>query len=224
MLSEESIASYLCENPDFFVKNSSLLKEITVPHFFGKNITSLIEKQVMILQKENNELKNTIEKFEKKSIFISGLRKEIFTFFPKFLNVKSVIEYDRLLRNFFYRFFETSYIKLFVFNYDTEDKKGNIYFKRNNSKIRFMFIEIFTRNKPLCSSLQTEQLKILFNEDSEKIKSNLLIPIKYDNFNCLFVLGSTKNNQYGIGDELDFLVFISELLVFKLKNLLNQRE
>ena len=80
-----------------------------------------------------------------------------------------------------------------------------------------MFIEIFTRNKPLCSSLQTEQLKILFNEDSEKIKSNLLIPIKYDNFNCLFVLGSTKNNQYGIGDELDFLVFISELLVFKLK-------
>ena len=107
MLSEESIASYLCENPDFFVKNSSLLKEITVPHFFGKNITSLIEQQVMLLQKENNELKNNIEKFEKKSIFISGLRKDIFTFFPKFLNVKSVIEYDRLLRNFFYRFFES---------------------------------------------------------------------------------------------------------------------
>ena len=220
-LSEESVASYLCENPDFFVKNSSLLKEIMIPHLFEKNISSLIEQQVKLLREENNGLKNNMEKFKERSIFISSLRNEIFNSFLEFLNVERVIEYDRLLRYFFSRYFETSYVKLFIFNCDVEDKEGNIYFKKNDSKIRFMFTEIFTRNKPLCSSLQTEQLQILFNKDSEKIKSNLLIPIKHAGSNCLFALGSTKNNQYSIGDELDLLVFISELLVFKLKNLLS---
>ena len=221
MLSEESIASYLFENPDFFVKNSSLLKEMMIPHSFEESISSLIEQQVKLLRKENSELKNNIEKFRERSIFISSLRKETFNSFLEFLNIDNVIECDRLLSSFFSRYFETPYVKLFIFNCDVEDKIGNIYFKRNNSKICFMFTEIFTRNKPLCSSLQTEQLQILFNKDFEKIKSNLLIPIKCASLNCLFALGSNKKNQYGIGDELDLLVFISELLVFKLKNLLN---
>jgi len=219
-LSEQGVASYLCENPDFFVKNSSLLKEMMIPHFFGENVSSLIEQQVKLLREENNELKNNIEELKERTIFIGNLRKEIFNSFLKFLNVDRVTEYDRLLGDFFSQYFETPYLMLFIFNCDVENKIGNIFFKRNDSKIHFMFTEIFTRNKPLCSSLQTEQLQILFNEDSEKIKSNLLIPIKYANFNCLFALGSTKKNRYSIGDELNLLVFISELLVFKLKNLL----
>ena len=218
---EESVISYLCENPDFFIRNSSLLNEIMIPHFFEGNISSLIEKQVKLLRKENNELKNNLEASEKKAVLISHSRREIFRSFLEFLTVDKVIEYDRLMCSFFDRYFETSYIKLFIFDYGVEDKKGNIYFKRNDSKLRFMFTEIFTRNKPLCSSLQTEQLQILFNNDSEKIKSNLLIPIKYNSLDCLFALGSNKRNQYSIGDELNLLVFISELLVFKLKDLLN---
>ena len=219
-LSEEGVASYLSDNPEFFVENSSLLKEMMIPHFLGENVSSLIEQQVKLLREENNELKNNIEKLKERTIFIGNLRKEIFNSFLKFLNVDRVTEYDRLLGDFFSQYFETPYLMLFIFNCDVENKIGNIFFKRNDSKIRFMFTEIFTRNKPLCSSLQTEQLQILFNEDSDKIKSNLLIPIKYANFDCLFALGSTKKNRYSIGDELNLLVFISELLVFKLKNLL----
>ena len=86
-----------------------------------------------------------------------------------------------------------------------------------------MFTEIFTRNKPLCSSLQTEQLQILFNKDFEKIKSNLLIPIKCASLNCLFALGSNKKNQYGIGEDLEALEFVIKLSMFKFKSIVTQQ-
>lgn len=96
---------------------------------------------------------------------------------------------------------------------------GGIHFLNNESKIRYMFIELLNRNKPLCSSLQTEQLQTLFNKDTDKVKSNLLIPIKQANWSGLLVLGSAERDQYGVGEELDMLVFISELLSFKLEQL-----
>ena len=83
-----------------------------------------------------------------------------------------------------------------------------------------MFTEILNRNKPLCSSLQTEQLQMLFSKDAEKIRSNLLLPIKQSNLDGLLVLGSHERNKYSIGEDLDLLVFANELAVFKLKNLL----
>jgi len=64
-----------------------------------------------------------------------------------------------------------------------------------------MFTELLNRNKPLCSSLQTEQLQILFGNDTDKVNSNLLMRIKQSNWNGMFVLGSEERNQYGIGNE-----------------------
>ena len=220
-LSEESVFSYLSANPNFLIQNHSLLKKISVPHLLDENISSLIEHQVRILRDENNKLKNNIEENNNRSILKAVLRKNIFNSTFELLETKTVIDFDKLLCSFLENLYETSYVRLFIFNYDIKYKKiGNIYFHKNDSKLRFMFTEILNRNKPLCSSLQAEQLQMLFNKDTERIRSNLLLPIKRSNLDGLFALGSHERNKYSIGEDLDLLVFASELAVFKLQNLL----
>ena len=220
-LSEESVFSYLSANPNFLVQNHSLLKEISIPHLLDENIPSLIEHQVRILRDENNKLKNNIEENNNRSILKDVLRKNIFNSIFELFKTKKVIDFNKSLCSFLEKLYETSYVRLFIFNYGVENKKiGNIYFHKNNPKLRFMFTEILNRNKPLCSSLQAEQLQMLFSKDAEKIRSNLLLPIKQSNLEGLLALGSHEMNKYSIGEDLDLLVFASELAVFKLQNLL----
>ena len=220
-LSEESVFSYLSANPNFLVQNHSLLKEISIPHLLDENIPSLIEHQVRILRDENNKLKNNIEENNNRSILKDVLRKNIFNSTFELLKTKTVIDFNKSLCSFLEKLYEASYVRLFIFNYGAEDKKiGNIYFHKNDPKLRFMFTEILNRNKPLCSSLQAEQLQMLFSKDAEKIRSNLLLPIKQSNLEGLLALGSHEMNKYSIGEDLDLLVFASELAVFKLQNLL----
>jgi len=220
-LSEESVFSYLSANPNFLVQNHSLLKEISIPHLLDENIPSLIEHQVRILRDENNKLKNNIEENNNRSILKDVLRKNIFNSIFELFKTKKVIDFNKSLCSFLEKLYETSYVRLFIFNYGAEDKKiGNIYFHKDDPKLRFMFTEILNRNKPLCSSLQAEQLQMLFSKDAEKIRSNLLLPIKQSNLEGLLALGSHEMNKYSIGEDLDLLVFASELAVFKLQNLL----
>lgn len=220
-LSEESVIAYLASNPNFLIKNQLLLKEILVPHQLGKNMSSLIEHQVKLLREENIELKNNIEIENTIHIQRGKLRKSIHNFILQIYNVETLEEYNEFFRILLRDFYATLYYRLFIFNDDLDIKDTkNIFFLGNDSKLRFMFTEIFNRNKPLCSSLQTEQLQILFNSDTNKLKSNLLIPINYNNLDGLLALGSEKRNQYSIGEELDLLVFINQLAVLKLKNIL----
>jgi len=219
-LSAESVAAYLTSNPDFFTQNPTLLKQLSIPHALSGNVQSLIERQVDLLREENNEFEKLIKKNDTLSKTQHHLQQHIYQFIFELLNTKTELELYRLLKLDLGEWFSASWVKLLIF--DSGRKAGHIggiHCLNNESKLRFMFIEMLNRNKPLCSSLQTEQIQMLFNKDADKVKSNLIIPIKQGSWYGLFVLGSSERNQYGVGGELDMLVFISQLLSFKLQEL-----
>lgn len=60
-LSAEGVAAYLDSNPEFFLRNPAVLKQLSIPHAVTGNVHSLIERQVTLLRDENNELKKTIQ-------------------------------------------------------------------------------------------------------------------------------------------------------------------
>jgi len=225
-LSAESVAAYLTSNPEFFIQNQSVLKQLTIPHILAHalegNIQSLIECQVALLREENNELKKSIKQNEELSITQRHIQQHIYQFAFELLKAETVVELYRLLCLGLGKWFAATWVKLFIFNANLKTEHiGGIHFLNNESKLRFMFTELLNRNKPLCSSLQTEQLEMFFNRDTDKIKSNLVIPIKQASWHGLFVLGSIERDQYGVGEELDMLVFISELVAFKLQQLID---
>lgn len=219
-LSAESVSVYLTSNPDFFTQNHAVLKQLSIPHALTGNVQSLIERQVALLRVENKEIKKQLKKNSDLSITKNCIQQHVYQFTFDLLNTKTEIELYRLLKLNLGEWFSASWVKIFIFG---SDKKaghiGGIHILKNESILRFMFIEMLNRNKPLCSSLQVEQIQVLFNEDADKVKSNLIVPIRQENWHGLFVLGSSERNQYGVGEELDMLVFISELLSYKLQEL-----
>ncbi len=220
-LSAESVAAYLTSNPDYFTKNPEVLKQLSVPHAIQGNVHSLIERQVLLLREENKTLKNNLKKSNKLSVTQNCTQKHVYQFTFELLKAKTEIELYRLLKLNLGDWFAASWVKLLILGTDKSESIGGIHFLKNDSRFRFMFTEILNREKPLCSSLQTEQIQMLFNKDAEKVNSNLIIPVKQANWHGLFVLGSSERNQYGVGKELDMLVYISELVSFKLQEMWN---
>ena len=96
MLSEESVISYLISNPNFLIENKSLLKDILVPHESGKNIPSLIERQVKVLREENIQLKSNIELKNSTYILKEKLKKNLFYSVLKIYNVRTLKEYNEI--------------------------------------------------------------------------------------------------------------------------------
>ena len=55
LIDEEQVIDYIKDNPDFFIRHSSLLAEIEIPHESGSAI-SLIERQLSVLRDKNKKL------------------------------------------------------------------------------------------------------------------------------------------------------------------------
>ena len=99
---------------------------------------------------------------------------------------------------------------------------SNIRFLEANSKLAFMFTELFHNNKPLCDSLQTEHIEALFQAGTESIHSTALIPVQQSGWHGLFVLGSKVQNQYSHGFEMDLLNYIAMISAALVENIISK--
>ena len=209
----ENIGEYLARNPDFFVKNPELLTKLFIPHITPDNVSSLIEYQVDVLRRnlaeanrEITSLHNHLENIRQDTTGIhkltlqlvsAGTINEIYRHTSKCL--KDIYHADRVLLFLFCEFS----------NYGAD---SDLKCLGNTHHLKFMFTEIFHRNKPLCNSLQEEHIRALFAEDHQQIKSTVILPLQADSWQGLLVTGSRKSNCYGHGFELDLLVYLGSIL------------
>src|SRR3977135_332331 len=57
---EESIASYLQRNPDFFERHQALLARLRLPHARGGSTISLVERQIEMLREKQAALESKL--------------------------------------------------------------------------------------------------------------------------------------------------------------------
>lgn len=74
-----------------------------------------------------------------------------------------------------------------------------------SAKLRYMFIELINRNKPLCGSLQDEHIRMLFQAAAGHVNSTLIVPMRHPKWEGLIAMGSHERGRYGRGFELDML-------------------
>ena len=59
-LTDEAVAEFLTQNPDFFERNSHLLKALRLPHASGGAV-SLVERQVSVLRQRDVKLEKQLK-------------------------------------------------------------------------------------------------------------------------------------------------------------------
>ncbi|MFB3090834.1 MAG: DUF484 family protein [Gammaproteobacteria bacterium] len=226
--SPEDIIKYLRNHPDFFVEHTDILSELNVPHDTGNvaspaNVLSLIEYQIAQLRLENASLNENLEKSEDDVVHQRQFANNIHDLSIQLMQIDSLETLNDLLSKSLKRFYKAEQFLFLVFQKPVAyEDCSSIRFLEANSKLAFMFTELFHHNKPLCDSLQKEHIEALFQAETESIHSTALIPVQQSGWHGLFVLGSKVQGQYSHGFEMDLLKYITmissalvESIVFK---------
>jgi len=221
--SPEDIIKYLRNHPDFFVGHTDILSELNVPHGTTANIASLIEYQVAQLRQENANLNENLEKSEEDVLHQREFANEVHSLSLRLMQINSLETLNDLLSKSLKKLYHAKRFLFLVFQKPDNCKDySSIHFLEANSKLSFMFTELFHHNKPLCDSLQAEHIEALFQAKTESIHSTALIPVQQSGWLGLFVLGSKVQDQYSHGFEMDLLKYITmissalvESIVFK---------
>lgn len=223
----EDIIAYLRDHPDFFVKHTDILSELNIPHNTARsiesmgNISSLIEYQVAQLRQENSGLNENLEKSEQDVLQQRELANAIHDLSLQLMKIDSLEKLNSLLTKSLKHHYQADRFLFLIFQTPIPNKNcSNIHFLDANSKLAFMFTELFHHNKPLCDSLQTEHIEALLGVETESIHSTVLIPVQQSDWHGLLVLGSTMQDQYCHGFKIDLLNYITMISAAVIENIL----
>ena len=214
-----AIVEYLRNHPDFFVLHPELIPDLVIPHTTEENVTSLIEYQVSRLRQQFADLQRIVHEIESGSTGDRKFASSIHALSLELLACTSLVKLYKCLRTRLKTYYSADMVLLLLFSkFDASENCSGIHFMDSSSKLKFMFTEIFHRNKPLCGSLQEEHLHELFDGDIDTIKSTVLLPMDHAYWQGLLVLGSQKPDCYSHGFELDLLVYLKDIVYFMICN------
>jgi uncharacterized protein YigA (DUF484 family) len=171
-LSDETVANFLTNNPDFFHRNPTILAEMSLPHNSG-NATSLIERQVAILRergiqtrhklgelieaaKENDNLLNTTQSLVI-DLINAGSLNNIFTLLQSELHKKFAVE---------------SASVILISDTDTQNQYSiDATFFQDTNDAEEKISGIVNNNQSLCGSLRETEADFIFNDTQYAIGS-----------------------------------------------------
>jgi len=171
-LSDDTVANFLTNNPDFFHRNPTILAEMSLPHNSG-NATSLIERQVAILRergiqtrhklgelieaaKENDNLLNTTQSLVI-DLINAGSLNNIFTLLQSELHKKFAVE---------------SASVILISDTDTQNQYSiDATFFQDTNDAEEKISGIVNNNQSLCGSLRETEAAFIFNDTQYAIGS-----------------------------------------------------
>lgn len=176
-LTEQSVADYLREHPEFFERNSSLLATMAVPHACGSAV-SLVEYQISILRDQNQQMKRKLKE-------LVQLGRENDRLSERMLHLtETLIEADDLqqllhgvldsLRQDFKS--DALALRLFEPEQVPQGTEPHWWVSRDDPGLA-AFEAFFKNNRPLCGRLRSEQLAFLFGEQAGDIGSAAVVAL-----------------------------------------------
>ncbi len=217
---EELVAEYLLQHPDFFDHHPDVFAEVKLKHECSGAI-SLIERQVNTLRDQHRKAKDQLESLIDIARDNDRLNERMHRLTLAVLDAETLndiyIALDDNLRGDFTA--DAVNIKLFINPDEAEVEPDHelmqtIFVPMNDPRLN-EFKTILGHEKPSCGPLKPDQLKYMFGEKAEEIKSTAVIPLggsTCTNIECPFLgilaIGSRDANRF---DSTMGTLFLSNL-------------
>lgn len=217
-LDEKSIVSYLRANPEFFVRNEYLLRELKIPHQSGAAI-SLGERQVQVFREHRDELKHKLNELisvarENDAHFETSKRLLL-----NLLEVKSLDEIEMVVREAFRNDGNIDFSSIILFGAPDDYPVSDIPVV-DLAKAREDLGAILDNMKAVCGRFTEQQKACLFADKSSDVGSAAVIPLRNGELLGLFCLGSKDEHHFDSDMGSLFLSYISDFISRILPNLL----
>ncbi len=214
--SEDLVVEHLKTHPDFFCDHPALLRDLYIPHEVGAGVASLIERQVLQLRGHCAQLQQNIDLRRTRAGLQHALMQSVQCATLKVLRAKDMDAAYATVARCLRQDYAADEFRVFVFRDETQAASGDgIRFLPRSAKLKYLFIELLNRNKPLCGSLQDEHIRLLFQAADDHVNSTLVVPLRHPEWEGLIAVGSREHGRYGRGFELDMIQHL--LAVFGLR-------
>ncbi len=217
ILSTESVAEFLRDNPDFFTDYPDLLSEISVPHASGEAV-SLVEKQVATLREQNEELRKRLHELIEIARQNEELARRMHQLALTLMDAaepKEIFQtlYDNLRRNF-----RADYVSVRLFaNPAFVDSYAGDEFAGPDIHEEGLFRSIIARRLPLSGRLKRQQQVFLFDDDGDDIASAVIVPLHGPDWGGILAIASKDAERFQEGMGVELLANLGEVLSFILK-------
>lgn len=213
-LSPESVAAYLRDNPDFFERHADLLAELSVPHDGGAGAVSLVERQIELLRKRNDDMRRTLEEYVANARASDELAGKLNRLVTKVLACRDPGERLRTLPGNLREIFSLDFVRLLLFDAapgEYADVPGLAATPREDLMAEGLSA-VLKANAPRCGRFSSEQRDFLFGEQAGEVASAALAPLGHRGKLGLLALGSRDADHYHRGKSTEFLGRVSAIV------------
>jgi uncharacterized protein len=220
-LTEQDVVEYLRTHSDFFINHEYLLNEIKLPHQSGKAI-SLAERQVHVFREQRDDLQHELTD-------LIDIAKQNDQFFDKskrllmnLLEAKNLDEVMIVVENSVHNDFGLKFCSMLLFGDKVEYPVSNVQMV-SQLEAEATLGTLTESKKAICGRFTEDQLMCLFPSAQGEVVSAAVIPLRGNNLQGMFSLGSEDENYFESSMGSLFLTYISDTLSRLLPPLL-QRE
>lgn len=210
----KSVAAYLRDNPDFFERHADLLLELSVPHDGGAGAVSLVERQIELLRRRNEELRRTLEEYVANARASDELAGKLNRLVTRLLASRDPGERVRSLPVNLREIFSLDFVRLLLFDAapdDYADVPGLAATPREDLMAEGLSA-VLKANAPRCGRFSFEQREFLFGKDAGEVASAALAPLGHRGKLGLLALGSRDPDHYHRGKSTEFLGRVSAIV------------
>ncbi len=192
-LSDETVADYLINNPDFFRRHPNVLADMTLPHHSG-NATSLIERQVAILRERGiqtrHKLGELIEAAKENDTLLNTTQSLVIDL----INADSLNAIFTLLETQLHKNFGVESASVMLLADDSLEYKQTIdkKFIQNTTDAEDKISGILDNSQSLCGTLRETEADFIFNDTKFAVGSAAIAAKKIERTN---INNSSNNNN-----------------------------
>jgi len=216
-ISDEAVAHYLENHPEFFERHALLLGKMQLPHQPGSSAVSLIERQVGILRQRNRKLENQLRELTTIARSNEKLSEKIHQLCRRLIHAADFDHTVDLIEASLRQDFNTDQIVMVLFRDQLtgKDDSADLRFLRwSSSDASEMkpFATFLKNAEPRCGQIRDAQRDYLFGDETNEIASVAMLPLGPGSEIGLLAISSADAERFHPAMSTDFLSRIGELV------------
>ncbi len=184
-ISEQQVADYLKQHPDFFTRHEYLLDRLRIPHPQDGKTVSLIERQVELVREQKHELRQQLQHLTQAARNNEVLLQRFQVLILNLIGSDSMGQALGYIRDALQQDFGAEVVEVLLF--ERPGHSDGIH--PDDPRLR-PFSRVLQGRQPVCGHFSAEQSRLLFGPRAEEVGSAVVVPLCEDaRHPCIGLLG-----------------------------------
>ncbi|MGY6276549.1 DUF484 family protein [Methylomonas sp. MgM2] len=217
-LSEQQVAEYLQQHPDFFQNHLDVLEQMHVPHPTG-NAVSLISKQLELFRNKHQEQESQLTALIDIARENDAAFNRMHELTLAMLEASTLEEAIANLNEVLAECFLTDFVSVKIVGERPQSPINNLFVDRDDPGFT-LFANLLLENQSKCGRPTLSQAQFLFGDAASEVRSCAIMPMAFTRLEGLLAIGSRDEGRFHYSMGSLFLTQMSEIIGTRLISLL----